>query len=220
LDKGQELLKTVGGNKTQTGLSVEEISAGLKDALRVGSENVITQLGRTDGFNMDPAIHIPLPKRLDTVKFALDKIGMSGMLQELELKLNRAAEVATPKAKKLFGQAITEMTFDDVKKIYDGPKDAATLYFRKKMSPALMEEMRPVVTDSLAEVGAVQSYDNVMREYRSLPFVPDVKANLTNYVVEEGIDGIFYYMAKEEAAIRQNPLKRTTDLIKKVFGAK
>jgi len=219
-DKGQELLKTIGANKTQTGLSVEEIGAGLKDALRVGSENVITQLGRTDGFNMDPAIHIPLPKRLDTVKLALDKIGMSGMLQELELRLNRAAEVATPKAKKLFGQAITEMTFDDVKKIYDGPKDAATLYFRKKMSPALMEEMRPVVTDSLAEVGAIQSYDNVMKEYRSLPFVPEVKANLTDYVVKEGINGIFYYMAKEEAAIRQNPVKRTTNLLKQVFGAK
>ena len=170
LDKGQELLKTVGESKTQTGLSVEEIGAGLKDALRVGSENVISQLGRTDGFNMDSAVHIPLPKKLDTVKSALDKIGMSGKLQDLELRLNRAAEVATPKAKKLFGQAITEMTFDDAKEIYDGPKDAATRYFRKKMSPALTKEMRPVVTDSLAEVGAVQSYDNIMKKYRSLPF--------------------------------------------------
>jgi hypothetical protein len=145
---------------------------------------------------------------------------MSGMLQDLELKLNRAAEVATPKAKKLFGQAITDMSFDDVKKIYDGPEDAATQYFKGKMSPELAEEMRPVVTESLAKVGAVQSYDNVMKKYRSLPFMPDVKANLTDHVVEQGIDGIFYYMAKEEAAIRQNPVKRTTDLLKRVFGAK
>jgi len=220
LDEGQKLLKSVGGGQTQTGLSVEEIGAGLKDALRVGSENVIGQLGSVDGFNTDPAVHIPLPKQLETVKSALSKIGMSGMLQDLELKLNRAAEVATPKAKKLFGQAITDMSFDDVKKIYDGPEDAATQYFKGKMSPELAEEMRPVVTESLAKVGAVQSYDNVMKKYRSLPFMPDVKANLTDHVVEQGIDGIFYYMAKEEAAIRQNPVKRTTDLLKRVFGAK
>ncbi|UCD91441.1 MAG: DUF4197 domain-containing protein [Desulfobacterales bacterium] len=78
---------------------------------------------------------------------------------------------------------------------------------------------QPVVKNSLAEVRAVQAYDNVMKEYRSVPFVPDVKADLTDYVLEKGIDGIFYYMAKEEAAIRTNPTKRTTDLLKRVFGA-
>jgi len=79
--------------------------------------------------------------------------------------------------------------------------------------------MEPVVNKSLSEVGAVQAYDNVMKEYRSVPFVPDVKADLTNHVVEKGMDGIFYYMGKEEAAIRTNPAKRTTDLLKRVFGA-
>ncbi len=220
LDEGQKLLKSVGGGQTQTGLSVEEIGAGLKDALRVGSENVIGRLGKIDGFNTDPVVHIPLPKQLETVRSALGKVGMSGMLEDLELKLNRAAEVATPKAKKLFEQAITDMSFDDVKEIYNGPKDAATRYFKSKMSPGLAEEMRPVVKDSLAKVGAIQSYDNIMKKYQSLPFVPDVKANLTDHVVEKGIDGIFHYMAKEEVAIREDPVKRTTDLLKKVFGSK
>jgi Protein of unknown function (DUF4197) len=220
LDKGKDLLKTYGGSSGQPGLTVDEIGAGLKDALRVGSENVVSRLGRMDGFNTDAAVHIPLPKQLNTVKSVLDKVGMSGMLKDLELKLNRAAEVATPKAKKLFTQAITEMNFDDVKKIYKGPKDAATQYFRSKMSPSLAKEMEPVVKKSLSEVGAVQAYDSVMKEYRSVPFVPDVKANLTNHVVEKGMDGIFYYMAKEEAAIRTNPAKQTTDLLKRVFGAK
>ena len=219
LDKGKDILKTYGGSSGQSGLTVDEIGAGLKDALRVGSENVVAQLGRVDGFNTDPAVHIPLPKQLDTVKSVLDKVGMSGLLKDLELKLNRAAEVATPKAKKLFSQAITEMSFDDVKKIYEGPEDAATQYFRGKMSPSLAKEMEPVVNNSLSEVGAVQAYDNVMKEYRSVPFVPDVKADLTNHVVEKGMDGIFYYMAKEEAAIRTNPAKQTTDLLKRVFGA-
>ena len=220
LDKGKDLLKTYGGSSEQSGITVEEIGAGLKDALRVGSENVVAQLGRVDGFNTDPTVHIPLPKQLNTVKSVLDKVGMSGLLEDLELKLNRAAEVATPKAKELFSQAITEMTFDDVKKIYKGPEDAATQYFRSKMSPSLAKEMEPVVNDSLFQVGAVQTYDNVMKEYKSVPFVPDVKADLTDYVIEKGMDGIFHYMAKEEAAIRTNPVKRTTDLLKRVFGSK
>lgn len=219
-EKGSNLLKSFGESSKQTGLSVEEIGAGLKDALRVSSENVVEQLGRVDGFNKDSAIHIPLPKQLDTVKSVLAKVGMSGLLEELELKLNRAAEVATPKAKKLFGEAITAMSFDDVKQIYSGTEDAATQYFRGKMAPSLSTEMQPVVKESLSEVGVVKAYDNVMKQYRSIPFVPEVKADLTDYVLEKGIDGIFHYMAIEEAAIRRNPAKRTTDLLKHVFGAK
>jgi hypothetical protein len=219
LEKGTDLLKTYGESSEKSGITIEEIAAGLKDALRVGSENVVARLGRVDGFNTDSAVHIPLPKQLGTVQSVLDKVGMSGLLKDLELKLHRAAEVATPKAKKLFLQAITEMGFEDVEKIYKGPDDAATQYFRSKMSPSLAKEMEPIVSKSLSEVGAVQAYDNVMKEYQSVPFVPDVKTDLTDYVVAKGMDGIFYYMAKEETAIRQNPAKRTTDLLKRVFGA-
>lgn len=218
LEKGKELLKNYEGSSERSGISLEEIGAGLKEALRVGSENVVSRLGRVNGFNKDPAVHIPLPKQLETVRSVLDKVGMSARLNDLELKLNRAAEVATPRAKKLFLQAIAEMTFDDVKRIYNGPNDAATQYFRRKMSPSLAKEMQPVVNDTLSEVGAVQAYDTVMKKYRSVPFVPNVKADLTDYVVKKGMDGIFYYMAKEEAAIRTNPAKRTTELLKRVFG--
>jgi hypothetical protein len=219
LDEGADLLKVFGKDSGKSDLSVDEIGAGLKEALRVGTEHVVARLGQKDGFNSDPSIHIPLPKELNTVKSMLDKAGKSSLLDELELKLNRAAETATPKAKSLFRQAITEMSFDDVKTIYEGPEDSATRYFRSKMSPALAEDMRPVIKDSLSEVGAIQSYDNVMGAYSSIPFVPDVKANLTDYVIEKGMDGIFYYVAKEEAAIRRDPAKRTTELLQKVFGA-
>ena len=219
-EKGASLLRSFGESSKQTGISVEEIGAGLKEALRVSSENVVEQLGRVDGFNKDSAIHIPLPKQLDTVKSVLAKVGMSGLLDDLELKLNRAAELATPKAKKLFGEAITGMSFDDVKKIYSGPEDAATQYFRSKMSSSLSAEMQPIVKESLAEVGVARAYDNVMKQYRSIPFVPEVKADLSDYVLEKGVDGIFHYMAIEEAAIRRDPAKRTTELLKLVFGAK
>lgn len=220
LQKGADLYKSMDKSHEQTGIAVEDIKAGLKEALRVGSNNVVSRLGIVDGFNMDKAIHIPLPKKLKTVTSVLKKVGMSGLMDDLELKLNRAAEIATPKAKKLFLQAIDEMNFDDVKKIYKGPKDAATQYFKKKMTPALTREMKPVVDNSLQEAGVVKAYDNVMKKYRSVPFVPDVKADLTDYAIEKGMDGIFYYMAKEEAAIRENPAKRTTELLKKVFGTK
>lgn len=217
LNKGSELLKSVTGGTTTGGLTTEEIGAGLKEALRVGSGNVVNQLGAEDGFNTDPNIHIPLPGTLDTVKSMLSKVGMSSYFEDLELKLNRAAEVATPKAKQLFVDAISAMTLEDVQGIYKGPDDAATQYFKEKMSPGLAQEMKPVIQDSLAEVGAVKSYDTMMEKYKSIPFVPDVTADLTDYVVEKGMDGIFYYMAREEAAIRENPVKRTTELLKKVF---
>jgi len=219
LEQGTDLLKGFEKSSGQDELTLDEIGAGLKEALHVGTEHVVAQLGRQDGFNSDEAIHISLPEELNSVKSMLNTVGKSSLLDDLELKLNRAAEAATPKAKELFWQAVTEMSFDDVMTIYKGPDDSATRYFKNKMSPALAEEMRPVIKDSLSEVGAIQSYDNVMGAYSSLPFVPDVKANLTDYVIEKGMDGIFHYVAKEEAAIRQDPAKQTTDLLKQVFGA-
>ena len=222
LKSGQEMLNKLGGSSATGGggknLSTDDIAAGLKDALRVGSEAVVARLGKSGGFELDKAVHIPLPDNLQTVKKALSKVGMSGMMDDLELKLNQAAEVATPKAKKLFLEAINEMSIDDARAIYQGPDDAATQYFRKKMSPALTKEMTPVVSASLNEVGAVKTYDEIMGQYKNIPFVPDVKEDLNQYVVEKGIDGIFYYLAKEEAAIRSDPLKQSTALLKQLFG--
>lgn len=220
LEKGTGLLKTFGGVAPRGDITVEEIGAGLKDALRVGSDRVVSRLGAVDGFNADPAVHIPLPRQLDTVKSALGKIGMAGSLEDLELKLNRAAEAATPRAKELFRRAIAGMTFDDAKAIYEGPDDAATRYFRGKMSPLLEREMRPIVKGTLSKVGAVKAYEGVMKTYRAIPLVPEVKADLTGYVVEKGMDGIFHYMATEEAAIRRDPARRTTEILRRAFGTK
>ncbi|MFA6465719.1 MAG: DUF4197 domain-containing protein, partial [Desulfurivibrionaceae bacterium] len=223
LDKGANILNTINtGSGTQTGAqpSNAEIGDAFKNALSIGTQNVVGKLGATDGFNADPAIHIPLPGELQTVKKMLATVGMSQSVDDLELKLNRAAEAATPKAKALFLQAIKEMTFEDVRKIYAGPEDSATRYFQGKMTPALKREMLPIVEKSLSQVGAVQSYETVMGQYKALPFVPDVKANLTDHVLQKGMDGIFFYIAKEEAGIRKDPAKQTTALLKKVFGSK
>jgi hypothetical protein len=219
-ETGLKVLTNSGETGTKQELGTADIGKAFKEALSIGSQNVVKQLGKSDGFNADPAIHIPLPGELNSIKKMLGKVGMSSMVDDLELKLNRAAEAATPKAKDLFMKSISEMTFDDVKAIYNGPQDSATKYFKSKMSPSLKEEFKPIVENSLSEVGAVQAYDNVMGQYKTLPFVPDVKSNLTNHVIEKGIDGIFYYLAKEEAAIRKDPVRQTTELLKKVFGSK
>lgn len=209
----------IGGKDTkEQPLGSDEIGDGLKEALRVGTETVVANLGTTGGFNLDPAIHIPLPSQLDAVSSLLGKVGMDSMLTDLETGLNRAAEIATPKAKSLFVQAINDMTLDDVMNIYKGPDDAATQYFKSKMSAPLALEMTPVVDESLTEVGAVKMYDNVMENYKAIPFAPEVDANLSEYVVQKGMDGIFHYLAIEEAAIRENPAKRTTEILKRVFG--
>lgn len=196
----------------------DEVGSGLKEALRVGTEAVVGRLGQTDGFNLDPEVHIPLPGQLDNVRDLLGRIGMDDSLTDLEVRLNRAAEIATPRAKALFMDAINDMTLDDVMGIYRGPDDAATQYFHAKMAGPLAEQMRPVVDESLADVGAVQAFEGVMSRYENIPFAPKVEADLGDYVVNKGIDGIFFYLAKEEAAIRADPAKRTTDLLKRVFG--
>lgn len=200
-------------------ISSTEIADAFKQALTIGSQEVVSRLGSADGFNTDPAIHIPLPNELNRVKSMLATVGMSHLVDDLELKLNRAAEAATPIAKDLFLQAISEMTFTDVMEIYQGADDSATSYFREQMSDSLLSQMRPIVDESLSQVGAIQVFDSVVGRYQDLPLVPDVSADLTDHVVNKGMDGIFFYIAKEEAAIRENPAKQTTDLLKKVFGA-
>ena len=214
-DKLKELLPN---DEKQQSLSNDDISGGLKEALRVGTGKVVSSLGATDGFNLDPQVHIPLPENLVQVKKVLGKLGMDSMLTDLETRLNRAAEIATPKAKQLFIAAINDMTLDDVMAIYKGPEDSATQYFKSRMSGPLAVEMKPIVDDSLADVGAAKSYDEIMAHYNSVPFTPKVDANLSDYVVKKGMDGIFFYLAREEAAIRQDPAARTTDLLRRVFG--
>ena len=200
------------------GLSNGEIESGLREALRVASERAVDEVGAVDGFNGDPAIHIPLPGSLKKVQDALRAVGMSSMADDLELKINRAAEEASGEAVDVFFGAIDQMTMEDARGILNGPDDAATQYFRRTTSEDLKTRMRPIVDRTLSEVGAVQSYDAMMGEYESIPFVPDAKADITDYALDGTLDGIFHYLAEEEAAIRTDPVARSTELLQQVFG--
>jgi len=214
---GQSMLQQLGNNGV-TPLTDNEIDAGLREALRVGSERVVTQVGRRDGFFRDSAIHIPLPPKLAKARDFARKFGLSARFDEVEEKLNRAAEAASPRAKALFWQAIRDMRLSDLRNILNGPDDAATRYFEEKMAPGLAASMRPVVDDSLNEVGAIRSWNRALNDYNSIPLAPRIEFDLTGYVVDKGIHGIFYYLAREEAAIRHDPLKRTTQILQRVFG--
>ena len=214
--------KATGGSGSSSGtiagLTTEDMIAGLKEALRVGTETVTGQLGAADGFNADQAVHIPLPEKLQNAQAMLKKFGLSALADEVELKLNRGAEAAMPKAKELVWNAINQMTLDDAKGIYDGPKDAATQYFRRVATPDLKATVAPVIDDALRDVGALSAYDQLVGQYKTIPFVPDLRADLQGHATDLALEGLFTYLAREEAAIRENPAKRTTELLTRVFG--
>ncbi|MGI9500528.1 MAG: DUF4197 domain-containing protein [Geminicoccaceae bacterium] len=212
------VLQGVLGSSGSGALGQNEIAAGLKEALKVGTDRVVDDLGTVDGFNADPKVHIPLPKVLAQAQSSLRLIGAADLVDDLELRINRAAEQATPVAKDIFWQAITSLTFEDVNAIYQGPNDAATQYLDRTTRGSLTDAMRPIVDNALADAGAVAAYDSIIERAQIAPFLPDLKTNLTNHVLGRAMDGMFAYLANEEAAIREDPLKRSTALLKRVFG--
>ncbi|WP_193170796.1 DUF4197 domain-containing protein [Nisaea nitritireducens] len=217
------LLNSLGGSGQAgsglAGLDNETIFAGLKEALSVGTEKIVSQLSAANGYFGDSAVHIPLPESLQTARKFLDKAGFGSLADDLELRMNRAAEAAAPEAGAIFSDAISSMSLEDVKAIYEGPDDSATRWFQQRTGDKLTERFTPVVEASMSEVGVVQSYDAFVGQYAKIPFVPDAKAELSTHVVGKALDGLFHYLAIEEKAIRTDPVARSTDLLKKVFGS-
>ena len=211
--------ETISG-PTRASLSQNEIGLGLKDALKVASQRVVGRVGRTDGYNGDPVIRIPLPDAMQKIESPLRTIGAGGVLDDLRLKMNRAAEQAAPKALDIFVDAASRMTFDDARTILTGPQDSATQYFRRTTSDSLTTSFRPIVDTALSSVGAVTAFNAVQTRAKDVPFIGQTIGifSLTDFTVAKALDGLFHYLAVEEAAIRTNPVARTTDLLKKVFG--
>ncbi len=209
-----------GGSGLGAGLSQGEIGSGLKDALKVASQRVVGRVGKTNGYNGDPAIRIPLPGPLQKIEGPLKAVGASGELDDLQLKMNRAAEQAAPKALAIFTDAVSKMTITDARSVLDGPKDAATQYFRRTTSGSLTTAFHPVVDKELSSVGAVGTFKSVQAKASGIPMAGQEEQgfNLTDFTVGKALDGLFHYMAAEEEAIRTNPAARTTDLLKKVFS--
>jgi len=212
----------LGGGGGESALSEVQIGRGLKEALRVASRTVVNRVGQAGGYLEDEAIRIPLPGYLETARSVLGAVGAADLLQDLEVRLNRAAEAAAPHAESIFLDAIGEMTVADARDILAGPDDAATRYFQRTMTPELKATFRPIIQGELNQTGAIGTFDRVVARYQAVPFASalgeDAKGRLVGHALEGALNGIFHYLAREEAAIRNDPVKRTTDLLRQVFG--
>jgi hypothetical protein len=210
------------GGGGEGSLTESRIRQGLKEALRQATTTVVKQVGQQGGYLQDPAIHIPLPGYLETTRSVLGQVGAAGMLEDLEVRLNRAAEQAAPRAREPFLDAIAGLTLQDAREILNGPDDAATRYFQRTMTPDLKQSFRPVVDRELENTGAIQALDRIAGKMAQVPFAGNLgdnaKDRLTEHGVEGALNGIFHYLGRQEAAIRQDPAQRTTDLLREVFG--
>jgi hypothetical protein len=200
------------------GLSNDEIIQGLKEALQVGTENAVKLVSKADGYYQNPDIKIPLPESVQKVEKILRATGYGEKVDSFELSMNRAAERAAPEAKSIFGNAITQMTFDDAKKILNGRDNEATLYFEDKTSNRLQEVFKPIVKDAMGEVGVTQSFQDLNAKAKSMPFGKSLSFDLDQYVTDGALKGLFKMLAEEEKRIRTEPAARVTDLLKKVFA--
>lgn len=211
----------LGGNqRPQSGpLTLAEIDAGLREALTLGTGNVAARLGRTDGYFGDPRIRIPLPKTYRDIQKNLAVIGASGPLDDLELRINRAAEASVPEARSLIVAAIRSMTIEDALGILRGGDTAATDFLRSRTEMSLTAAFTPHVREALASSGAFTALESYARSAGLGGATSSLQADLTSHAVRLGLDGIFFYVAQEEKKIRENPLARTTDLLRRVFGA-
>ena len=216
---GASIGQVLGAPGTGGGLGREDIARGLREALRVGTGRAVDELAAADAFYASPSLHIPLPPVLENAQETLRPFGLAGLLDDLEMRLNRGAEQAMPEARAIFWDAISQLTFQDVSEIWRGADDAATRYFERTTSGALAQALREPVRGALDQAGALRLYDQVVAQAGALPGLPDLRADLTRHVLDLALPALFDQLAKEERAIREDPLARTTELLRRVFGS-
>jgi hypothetical protein len=200
-------------------LTNDEIIAGLKEALEVGTEKAVALVSQADGYYGNPDIKIPLPESVEKAEKLLRAVGYGEKVDAFELSMNRAAERAAPEAKSIFGDAISQMSFEDASKILNGRDNEATLYFRDKTSGRLQELFKPIVKDAMGEVGVTRSFQDLNAKAESMPFGKSLSFDLDQYVTDGALKGLFKMLAEQERQIRTQPAARVTDLLQKVFAS-
>ena len=210
----EKLKKTLSGES----MSTDEVAAGLKEALTNGASNGADLVSQLDGYYKNPEIKIPFPPEVKQVETRLRQIGLGSEVDKFVESLNRGAEDAAKEAKPIFVSAIKELTIEDAWSILRGEEDAATQYLNRTTSPLLMEKFQPIIQRSLEKVNATKYYSDLVTTYNKIPFVQTVNPNLDEYATEKAIHGLFVMIAKEEKKIREDPVARTSDLLKKVFS--
>ena len=195
-----------------------DISSGLKEALNNGISKQVTKLTTTDGFFKNEAVKILLPEELKKVDAGLRQIGLSKLADDGLRAINRTAEDAVKEATPIFVNAVTGMSFSDAKNILMGNEHAATSYLQGSTSTALYGKFNPVIKNSFAKVGADKIWTQIITKYNSIPLVKKVNPDLTDYVTNQAMNGVFKMIAVEEKEIRTNINARTSNLLKRVFA--
>lgn len=204
---------------SSSGLSDSEITKGLKEALDEGVKKGVDQLSKPGGYLDDANVKIPLPPEAQVVEDRLRQMGQGALVDDAIVSLNRAAEDAANEAKPLFVKAIKEMTVQDAAGILKGADNAATMYLDEATRAELEAKFKPIISASLQKVGATTYWNAVFSQYNKIPLVKDVDPDLNSYATQKAIDGLFFQIAQEEKAIRENPSARVTETLKKVFGS-
>ncbi|MDD3641881.1 MAG: DUF4197 domain-containing protein [Candidatus Krumholzibacteria bacterium] len=201
-------------------LDEQTVVAGLKEALRVGTQNTVLSTSKVDGYLGNALIRIALPDQLQSAASTLRTVGLGGQVDELETGMNRAAELAAAEARDIFWDAVTGMTISDAYGILRGHDTAATEYFEGRTRSALRQRFQPIVEEKIGEIGLSRLYGTVADTYNSLtPAGAERLVDLEDYVTGKALDGLFTVLGQEERRIREDPLARTTDLLRRVFGS-
>lgn len=218
-ETSQQILNNLPSNlPTYGGLSSAQIAAGLKEALTIGTQNSANKLSAANGFFANAALKILMPPEAQKVESTLRNVGLGSVVDKAILSMNRGAEEAAKSAAPIFVNAIKQMTITDALGILKGGNSAATNYFKSKTTAALTSAFKPAISDALKKVDATKYWSDLFTVYNKFSSTP-VNTDLTAYVTEKAIAGIFQEVALEEQKIRQDPAARVTDLLKTVFGS-
>lgn len=212
-----QLLKKAKDLLGEKGFSKEEAANALKEAFIQGTGKGVNLLSQLDGYYGNPEIKIPIPEDAKNVEKKLRAVGLGKEVDRAIESLNRAAEDAASEAKDIFVTAIKGLTINDAINIVKGNQDAGTRFLERQTTSDLTSKFSPIIKASLDKVNATKYWGDVMKKYNKIPFVKKVETDLTAYVTQEAINGLFVMIAKEELNIRKNPAARTSELLKKVF---
>ena len=207
--------ETVSGSGS---VNSDEIILGLKEALEIGTQNAVATVSKPDGYYQNPDIKIPLPEEVERAGKYLRLAGYGSEIDEFEQSMNRAAEQAAPEAQQIFMDAVRDMEIKDAQNIMDGPDNAATSYFKDKTYTRLQKIFKPIVKDTMGQVGVTRQFQDINAKLSSIPLADEASVDLDQYVTDKSLDGLFFMLAEEEKKIRQDPAARVTDILKKVFG--
>jgi len=217
-----DILKKAGGifGNKKGGLTNEEVIAGLKEALTVGARNSSDKLSAVDGFFANAAIKVLMPEEAKKVESTLRNLGLGNMVDKAILSMNRAAEEASKSAAPIFVDAIKSISIQDAFGILRGNDSAATVYLKGKTTTSLTNAFKPVIEDALEKTNATKYWKDVFETYNKLPTTFNkVNTDLSGYVTDKALTGLFFQVALEEQKIRKDPAARVTDILRKVFGS-